>query len=81
MCTEKDPLECHRFSLVAKNLKSELKTPINHILFDGSLETNESLEMRMLSKLKLELSLFEDNLDRLIEKAYTIVGKKIAYTY
>lgn len=79
MCTEKDPLQCHRFSLVSKSLKPEVQNTINHILFDGSLETTSSLEMRMLKKYQLEPSLFENNLANLTEQAYLLVGKQIAY--
>ncbi|NEO81114.1 DUF488 domain-containing protein [Moorena sp. SIO4G3] len=68
MCAEKDPITCHRTILVCQHLvKSGLV--INHILNDGSLESHQDLEERLLSshglndsqiKQPKQLSLFDD---------------------
>jgi uncharacterized protein (DUF488 family) len=52
MCSEKDPLECHRTLLVAQTLVARgLK--IAHILADGTLETHESSLSRLLRQMGL----------------------------
>jgi uncharacterized protein (DUF488 family) len=48
MCAEKDPLECHRAILVAREAKP-LFAAINHILPDGSLESHAHAEERLLA--------------------------------
>ncbi|MFP4008036.1 MAG: DUF488 family protein [Spirulinaceae cyanobacterium] len=69
MCAEKDPITCHRTILVCRRLK-EFDLDIHHILNDGSLESHQELEERLLqlfglSSLQLQqpkviqLSLFE----------------------
>jgi uncharacterized protein (DUF488 family) len=52
MCAEKDPVECHRALLVARKL-FESGFLVNHILADGSLESHENLESRLLAVCKL----------------------------
>jgi uncharacterized protein (DUF488 family) len=49
LCTEKDPLDCHRTLLVAKEL-SKRGLAIDHILPDGSLETYYDSLMRLIDK-------------------------------
>ena len=79
MCTEKHPIDCHRFLLVSHHLEQVLQLQTQHILFDGSLLTTPQLESLMIDKLKLQPTLFEQSLIPLIEKAYTILGNNIAY--
>jgi len=87
MCAEKDPLTCHRTILVCRQLR-KFDVQINHILSDGSLETQEELEKRLLKKFNkdrdrpIQLSLFEpppikDEID--LEEAYNRQGNEIAY--
>lgn len=47
MCTEKDPLDCHRGILVAKGLQDNGIT-VNHIKDNGNIETHKELENRLL---------------------------------
>ncbi|WP_204106775.1 MULTISPECIES: DUF488 domain-containing protein [Spirulina sp. CCY15215] len=47
MCAEKDPLTCHRTILVCRKLQN-YDIIINHILSDGQLESQESIENRLL---------------------------------
>ncbi len=47
MCAEKDPITCHRAVLICQHLKV-LSLDINHILQDGSLESHQNLENRLL---------------------------------
>lgn len=52
MCSEKDPLECHRTLLVAQTVVAKgLK--IAHILADGTLETHELTLSRLLRQMGL----------------------------
>lgn len=80
MCAEKDPIECHRFILVCRNLKN-LGFHIKHILSDGSIEDNGDAERRMVKMLKIEPTLFEPrkNQAQLIEQAYERQANNIAY--
>jgi uncharacterized protein (DUF488 family) len=78
MCSEKDPVSCHRMILVCRHLKDH-EVQILHILEDGSLETNEAAEKRLMKLLKIpELDLFAGP-DELIAQAYEDQGEKIAY--
>ncbi len=77
MCAEKDPIDCHRTILVARHAQSF--TPVTHILNDGSLESHEELEARLLGRMKMgDNDLFLSYEDQLA-KAYTRRGQEIAY--
>lgn len=78
MCSEKDPIMCHRMILICRHLKSE-NLQIYHILEDGKLESNREAERRLMKLLKIpELSLFEKP-EELIKSAYDKQGEKIAF--
>jgi len=82
MCSESDPITCHRKILVCRELKKirpDLK--IIHILGDGTTETQELSEKRLINFLKLQPELFGDltSMRGLIEKAYDLQSEKIAY--
>lgn len=49
MCSEKDPLDCHRSIMVSKGLIDN-GIEVMHILEDGNLESHHDLEIRMLDK-------------------------------
>ena len=51
-CAEKDPLDCHRALLVARKL-FETGVTISHIHTDGSLESHQAMESRLLAACKL----------------------------
>ncbi|MER6973155.1 DUF488 domain-containing protein [Nocardioides sp. NPDC000445] len=78
MCSEGDPLDCHRAILVAESLVS-LAIPVIHILGDGMLEPhNETrLRLRLLHGLA-EADLF-NTLDELTKQALHRQEIKIAY--
>jgi uncharacterized protein (DUF488 family) len=78
MCAEKDPLECHRSILVARHLEV-FDTTVEHILEDGSLESQKKALSRLLSQLRLpEQDLFRSRED-MIKEAYRIQSERIAY--
>jgi len=80
MCTEKEPLECHRTILICRNLK-EYNLGIKHILEDGKIEDQHDTERRLVKMLKIEPTLFEPDLTEsdLIEKAYNQQAQKISH--
>ncbi|MDR2034760.1 MAG: DUF488 domain-containing protein [Helicobacteraceae bacterium] len=75
MCTEKNPLECHRFLLVARNIVGALQINANHILFDGSVLSQKNLEQKMLKEQGIGGLFLEDALD----SVYEVYSAKIAY--
>lgn len=82
MCAEGDPLDCHRFSMIAPALK-EKDFEIKHILPDQTIMTQEALEHRLLQLYEMELSqvdMFQasEQIDPL-QKAYRLKNKEIGY--
>lgn len=49
LCAEHEPLECHRFLLVARYLTEQYGARVEHILRDGRIETQEQVENRLLA--------------------------------
>ncbi len=79
MCAEKDPLDCHRFFLVARTL-AERGFEIGHILEDGSLEPHERTIDRLLKQMKLdEPDLFRTR-EESIEDAWRTQAQRVAYS-
>ena len=80
MCAEKDPLDCHRTTLVCRNLQP-YKLSIRHILADGSIENHDQTERRLIKETGVERTLFEPDLSdaELIERAYDRQSEKIAH--
>ncbi|HPO17441.1 MAG TPA: DUF488 domain-containing protein [Candidatus Hydrogenedentes bacterium] len=78
MCAEKDPIKCHRALLVGRTL-FEKSIPVNHILPDGSLETHEELESRLLSICRFpEGDMFKSR-EEFVADAYLMQGERVAY--
>ncbi len=78
LCAEKDPLDCHRAVLVARKV-CEGGDSVFHILADGTLETHEGMESRMMALHKIpEDDLFRSR-DEAVMDAYSIHGDRIAY--
>ncbi|MBF0634467.1 MAG: DUF488 domain-containing protein [Nitrospinae bacterium] len=78
MCSEKDPLDCHRALLVARKL-FETGVQVSHIHSDGSLESHHEFESRLLALCKLpEGDLFKGR-DAFLLDAYLIRGEHVAY--
>jgi uncharacterized protein (DUF488 family) len=78
MCSEKDPLQCHRTILVCRHLRSP-DVVIKHIHEDGELEDNRDAERRLMMHLKIESNDLFKAPEDLIEEAYDKQGEKIAY--
>lgn len=74
LCAEKDPIECHRGILIAKNISNTFD--VFHILADSTIETHKQLEHRLEKRFGLDQAvLFGDTL----KKAYDKQASKIAY--
>ena len=52
MCSEKEPLDCHRTLLIARAL-AERGVEVQHILADGSLESHEAAMDRLMDTFRL----------------------------
>jgi uncharacterized protein (DUF488 family) len=78
MCAEKDPLDCHRTILVAKNL-IDRGCQVVHVLASGSLESHSKSMERLLTQLDLSGDDLFRSLELTYEAAYEIQGEKIAY--
>lgn len=80
MCTEKEPLDCHRTVLVCRHLRSS-GLHIRHILADGTLEEHVDAENRLMKMMGIGANLFRQDVSNkdLIEQAYEARGKQIAY--
>lgn len=78
MCAEKDPLDCHRTILVARHLVDR-GVEVRHILAGGEVETHDETLRRLLQALSLpEQDMFRSRND-IIEDAYSMRGRAIAY--
>lgn len=77
MCTEKDPITCHRTILVCRNLLSA-GIDIKHILSNGRVEEHKESEQRLMRLFNLNnQDMFRSEKQR-IEYAYSRQGEKIA---
>lgn len=84
MCAEKNPLDCHRFLLVARALSNK-GVRVKHILESGEIVFNEDLEKQLLQKYKNEfdqLSFFQENLseEKTLEEAYQRRNQEVGFT-
>ncbi len=79
LCTEKEPLECHRTLLVARAL-AERGVAVQHILADGALESHGEAMTRLVEAHKLppEGDMFRTREDVILE-ALERQARKFAY--
>lgn len=86
MCTEKDPMNCHRSILIGRELHNE-KYTIAHILTDGSMETHAQFEERLINMyfpIKMQQDLFSiiepaENESEFLNNAYVLRNRDIGY--
>lgn len=82
LCSEREPLECHRAILVCRYLP-EVRDRISHIHTDGHTETQMELEDRLvaLHNLKpLPLLGEERSWEQVLSEAYNRQSSRIAFT-
>lgn len=78
MCSEKEPLDCHRFILLSNELSSQ-GIKIKHILADGNVETHlESIERVLIRHHLDEPDLFRTQ-EEIITEALYLQEIKVAY--
>ncbi len=79
LCTEKEPLECHRTLLVARAL-AERDVAVAHILADGGLESHDDAMLRLVAVHKLPSNgdMFRTR-DDVIADALERQARKFAY--
>jgi len=83
MCSEGNPLECHRFSMISGYF-SKLGFQVLHILRDKSAIEHQQLEKKLLERYSDQVlvpSLFESTSDttEMLETAYTLHNKEIGW--
>ncbi len=84
MCSEANPLDCHRFSMISYQLVKD-DFLVKHILKDGCVVGNDELERRLLAKYSQKIAseaLFENNNisnASLVELAYKLSNKDIGF--
>lgn len=79
MCAEKSPCDCHRSTLVGRNLR-ERGCEVYHILWNGTIETQEDLEAELLERYypsDNQLDLFGMSKARKIDKVYELQSNQI----
>lgn len=82
LCAEEDPLECHRFLMISPELAAAGASPV-HIRKDGSLETQEAAENRLLAAHGFAgvaaNTLFPQARAEALEKAYELQAARAAF--
>ncbi len=82
MCTEKNPIDCHRTILIAKKF-SEMGIEVNHINFDGNLISQKEIEVKLIENYfpdRNQINIFEINNEiDYLKEAYRLAGKAIGY--
>lgn len=81
MCSEKDPLDCHRFVLVSKALTKK-RVFIDHIVFEGTTGTDGKLIGTLVSNSDLEKKLrgmYKSHNDMDNEMLYRRRNKEVAF--
>ena len=79
MCSEKEPMECHRGLLIAGAL-ADLGAEVAHVLADGALESHAAALDRLLDGLKLPRhgDMFRSR-DEVIGDALSRQARRVAY--
>ena len=84
MCSESEPLDCHRFSMVSIGLEED-GFEVKHILKDKSVKTNKELETELMNKFEKKLpqsDLFNPNIttEMQLKVAYRLKNQEIGYS-
>lgn len=83
MCSESEPLDCHRFSMISVGLEED-EFEVKHILKDKSIKTNEELKDELLNKFQNKLpqkDLFNPNITKedQLKVAYRLENQEIGF--
>lgn len=84
MCAEKDPINCHRTILIARNLDKK-GFEVKHILASEGVCIQKDIDDRLVEKYfpnRSQISIFSENnltYDEMLEKAYKIRNEEIGF--
>lgn len=78
MCSEKDPITCHRMLLVSRHL-AKRHVDVQHILSDGALESQADAECRMMRVNKIPETDFFESRETLLSRAYYLQNQACAF--
>jgi uncharacterized protein (DUF488 family) len=78
MCSEREPLECHRCLLIARALAAR-GLNVGHILHDGSIEPHAATEQRLLALDGEGENLFVTGQPERLAAAYLHQARAVAY--
>lgn len=83
MCTEKDPISCHRCILVGREFH-KIGYNVCNIMPNGDIQTQDNIEQRLLDMYyrdRNQISLFSNasSEEELINKAYKLQNKEVGY--
>jgi uncharacterized protein (DUF488 family) len=78
LCSERDPLECHRFLLIGRALTIR-GVNVEHILSDGSLESQPQGESRLVEMAGLTETISLDNSREILARAYALQESRFAF--
>jgi len=81
MCSEEDPLDCHRGLMITPALVERGVAPL-HLRGDGTTETTAALEDRLLRETRLESPLFAGDPEErrfLLTRAYQLMADRKAF--
>lgn len=84
MCSESEPLDCHRFSMISMTLQKD-GFEVKHILKDATLKSNADLEWQLLKMYDKKIpkpNIFEPHVttEDQLKVAYRLRNKDIAYS-
>lgn len=84
MCSESEPLDCHRFSMVSVALQKD-GFEVKHILKDKSIKSNQELEKQLLKKYDKKLprpDIFQPDIttNDQLKCAYRLKNKEIGFS-
>ncbi|MFZ1676115.1 MAG: DUF488 domain-containing protein [Saprospiraceae bacterium] len=84
MCSEGEPLECHRFSMISVALENA-GIEVRHILKDKTIKTNSQLESQILLKYAKKIpqpDMFQPDITQedQLKVAYRLHNKEVAYS-
>ena len=79
MCSEKDPLDCHRCLLVSRALSGR-GASVGHILHSGHIAAHEQIEDELLKKEGLAATDFFSDRGERLAAAYRERARKVAFS-
>ena len=79
MCSEGDPLACHRTVLIAPKLEAG-GVPVSHITSDGGCESHERLMLTLLNRFHMPTVNLLQSTEDLIREALVKQEKRMAYS-